>query len=1331
MSTINFRQHLMDLLKVALSINIGIKHWVLILYIAIFSELAYPQIVKMPLNQAMVTNESGDGNATFMVDEQIFAGDPLNGISGIPVSNWNTSYDNKYPKSAIIDFGITTTIKYIFIFDTNSSGELEVSAGSANNWTPLFTDPLKNYNIWKKYQVNISTRFLRVTKKSVSSNFSEILVYVDSQTIPPPSITNLSADSVSTDKVFLSWNDVAGNIATGILTNYDLRLSESEINAENFEKCQKVEIPFSPDKTQKQHFTLTNMASGKTYYIALKLKGTIKNTLISNIIKTETYYLANQKKIKIDLSNISVFNETLWGNIKLITDEQSKTNDLLNEPGGNPITAWETGYESEVKYPVYGWIDLKKAYVVKDIFLRDVNNNGPLEIQYGYPGKWNTIITDNLNGYISWNHHQTNVSTRYLRFGKFVPGALISEAAIYGIDLTPGIIDSISPNNVSNITVVGKTDTTLTLEWTCSGDNDTIGTAIEYDIRYSRKPFDQNSFFNIPNYISVSSTKKFGEKINQLIPELNPGTDYYFSIKARDQFGNFSKEISQYKATTADRFEGKEYFIPLKSDMLTNEKTFGNANLLVDEQDCVLSSGQKKPSTYWIPGGANWVFPASVIIDLKGRCKISEIWLYNLTNNNANNQKITIQFGKPFAWTTLTEDSLKTQNDWTKITIPVNTRYLRLEYNNSNVRLAEVAINGLRLEPQEEEPQTVAHQFPLMGEFIGANAFVDDPLGRLNAVGFVREYHNWSWSEGNSDPTYTPYPNNKIEFFRPMLGWSFDNYYKLLKKSGIICSPAIQGSVIWLYNNDRSKLEAKAVPIGSSTYLPQSYAAHASFLYQYAARYGSTKIDKSILKIDTLSQIMATGLKTVNYIENWNEQDKWWRGEEAFYSPYEFAAMTSADYDGHLGSMGPTIGIKNADPNTKLAMGGLASASIDYIKGIKLWCDTFRYGNIPFDAINLHIYCNSGYDNDRQTVGVSPEDGNLKERMLTFTQYRDKYMPGKEFWVTEFGYDMNFKSVQKAPNIDTTTAEEVQGQWLLRSYLELSAAGVDKAAMYMLRDVDPNSEVQYNSSGLTNAKGDWTPKTSWYYTKTMKTVLNKMRYAGEIKTEPGIKVYKYKTDNDSTIAFAIWSPTSNNTIIEKANIQLDELKAITRLVEPKKYMDFGELKTCEVTGNAVRLQVSEKPVFIVSGNDLGYISQPLDVEKIVLTPSMVTNEPGFGNAGQLCDEQTISLDPYLGKYGEPTSTWFPGYQAKLPATAIIDLGKETNLAYLYFRDMNSNGNVKFEVKKDNQWVEFDTDDLKRYLTWTALAVNEKSRYIRITLTSLGCNISEIILYRYK
>ena len=117
---------------------------------------------------------------------------------------------------------------------------------------------------------------------------------------------------------------------------------------------------------------------------------------------------------------------------------------------------------------------------------------------------------------------------------------------------------------------------------------------------------------------------------------------------------------------------------------------------------------------------------------------------------------------------------------------------------------------------------------------------------------------------------------------------------------------------------------------------------------------------------------MATGLKTVNYIENWNEQDKWWRGEEAFYSPYEFAAMTSADYDGHLGSMGPTIGIKNADPNTKLAMGGLASASIDYIKGIKLWCDTFRYGNIPYDLVAWMNRSQAGYIHQAQIHGNPP-----------------------------------------------------------------------------------------------------------------------------------------------------------------------------------------------------------------------------------------------------------------------------------------------------------------------------------------------------------------------
>src|SRR5690606_30684832 len=49
-------------------------------------------------------------------------------------------------------------------------------------------------------------------------------------------------------------------------------------------------------------------------------------------------------------------------------------------------------------------------------------------------------------------------------------------------------------------------------------------------------------------------------------------------------------------------------------------------------------------------------------------------------------------------------------------------------------------------------------------EFIGANAFVDDPIENLTAVGFIREYHNWAWDEGDGDRDYPGFPNNQIRF---------------------------------------------------------------------------------------------------------------------------------------------------------------------------------------------------------------------------------------------------------------------------------------------------------------------------------------------------------------------------------------------------------------------------------------------------------------------------------------------------------------------------------------------------------------------------------------
>src|SRR5690606_21649268 len=126
---------------------------------------------------------------------------------------------------------------------------------------------------------------------------------------------------------------------------------------------------------------------------------------------------------------------------------------------------------------------------------------------------------------------------------------------------------------------------------------------------------------------------------------------------------------------------------------------------------------------------------------------------------------------------------------------------------------------------------------------------------------------------------------------------------------------------------------------------------HADHMFQIAARYGKTKVDKGLLKLRE-DQKALSGLDLIQYYENWNEPNNDWSGRAVHFTPYEFAAMSSADYDGHKGTLGKTIGLKNADPNSKLVMGGLPRLNLDYIKSLKFWSDWKRDGSFPFDVIN-------------------------------------------------------------------------------------------------------------------------------------------------------------------------------------------------------------------------------------------------------------------------------------------------------------------------------------------------------------------------------------------
>ena len=630
--------------------------------------------------------------------------------------------------------------------------------------------------------------------------------------------------------------------------------------------------------------------------------------------------------------------------------------------------------------------------------------------------------------------------------------------------------------------------------------------------------------------------------------------------------------------------------ILLDRDMVINLSGQRAASELVDEQGLAgdprqdgAADAETAYSNGWI--NADLYYPLSIVVDLQAEYALTHVCYFDFQGHG----RFTVDCRAEDTWQSLFHDDLKQYRKWVAREVDVATRYLRLTFENPSAQIGELLLYGERLGRPVPTPEPVGRKRPLMDTFIGLNGFVDDPVERIAAGGHLREYHNWQWDEGNKSVTYEGYPDHELAWSPswvsgPGWGWDFDAFYRRLKEAGVAVSPCLQGCAPYIVNFDPNRSEAKPVADGDDPTQPASYAAHASYLFQFAARYGSTPVDESLLRL-RVGQPARSGLGLVRYIENWNEPDKWWRGREAFFLPFELAAMCSADYDGHRQAMGPRGGVRNADPNMKLVMGGLAGPEIEYLKAMKLWADLHREGDFPADVINLHHYSNdAGGQGGRPTTGISPEADGLRQRFARIVQWCHRSLPGKEVWVSEFGYDTNPRSVQRAPAIGDAPAEEVQGQWLVRSYLALAAAGVDRAQMYMLRDVNTENPVKYNSSGLTSEKWDGhQPKRAWFYVATLHHVLRGTRFDREIPSaHEDVRIYRFRSDAvPRREIYALWCPTSEGTSVPGFVLQVPEADE-ARLVMLEPNREAGRSISVGIEQGAMTVDVSERPVLLAT-----------------------------------------------------------------------------------------------------------------------------------------------------
>jgi hypothetical protein len=468
-----------------------------------------------------------------------------------------------------------------------------------------------------------------------------------------------------------------------------------------------------------------------------------------------------------------------------------------------------------------------------------------------------------------------------------------------------------------------------------------------------------------------------------------------------------------------------------------------------------------------------------------------------------------------------------------------------------------------------------------MGKLLGVNGFISEPPSELTPLGTIREYHNWGWIADNyaSGPAYP----GMLYTFMNFNGWDWDVFFADIKDAGAEAFPAVQGSVPWMNNS-----AIPPIPAGADKLAAASYVAHGDAMFQIAARYGSTQVADAKLKLQP-NQTRVSGLATVAYFENFNEQDN-----AAGFTGDAFAAMSSADYDGDQVRLGNTIGIKNADPNAKLVMGGLSGSyptatkwvpSITtFLDAMRTWSQANRGGSFPADVINVHLY---SFGPGGTQPAVSPEDDGVFDKLSSVVAYRDQYLPGKELWWTEFGYDTDPGSILHAPALGANSAPIVQGQWLVRDFLIAAALGFDRATLFVSRDncivgsPGCNSTQQFATCGVMDANG--VPKPSWYFLATVRSRLSSMVYVGTQPPPAGkaVRIYQFKDTQGPGGALVVWSPTSNATTVSAVPLALPAGATTAQAVTLADQQQNGIASNLTVSAGSVMLDVTETPTLLL------------------------------------------------------------------------------------------------------------------------------------------------------
>ena len=405
-------------------------------------------------------------------------------------------------------------------------------------------------------------------------------------TMAPAAVSNLSAPSATSGSVTLNWTAPGDDGSTGTASAYDVRYSTATITDANWGSATQCTGEPTPKASgQAETFTVNGLSASTTYYFAMKVADEVPNTSgLSNVVSKATaagggtslltdgdfqsgtgfttgsytagtssdgVWYSSTRWVKTTNAGDGGTGDTAatvnkdWSDLRLfqgVTAPANGTSMTLSFKYVRP-----SGYASYVR--VYG-----------------LTTGQQIANSAGGTLQGTQLFTYDLGNQSSWTSVTNQSFTVSGTFAKLVVFISVGGNASDKLDdvvLTSGGGgggDTTAPTAVSNLSAPSSTSSSVTLNWTATGDDGSTGTASSYDVRYSTSTITAANWGSATQASGEPTPKASGQAESFTVTGLSASTTYYFAMKVSDEVPNtsgLSNVVS--KATTSSAFFSDDF----------------------------------------------------------------------------------------------------------------------------------------------------------------------------------------------------------------------------------------------------------------------------------------------------------------------------------------------------------------------------------------------------------------------------------------------------------------------------------------------------------------------------------------------------------------------------------------------------------------------------------------------------------------------------------------------------------------------------------------------------------------------------------------------------